>query len=201
METIRISDTVQEFNGERFYMCGNYFQHKGKRLHRAVWEHHNGEIPKGYHIHHKDKDRGNNSIENLELVKSNDHLSRHMTPEKREWAKQNVKKAIEAAPKWHRSEAGREWHSEHSKKAWESRKPTEYVCDFCGRKYESLNISHIGNHFCSNNCKAAFRRNSGVDNETRVCVKCGEQFVTNKYSKARFCSLTCARHSRKWRNE
>lgn len=201
METIRISETVQEFNGERFYMCGNYFQHKGKRLHRAVWEHHNGEIPKGYHIHHKDGDRSNNSIDNLALVESSDHLSGHMTPEKREWAKQNIKKAIEAAPKWHRSKAGLEWHSEHSKNAWESRKPTEYVCDFCGKKYESLNISYTGNHFCSNNCKSAFRRKSGVDNEMRVCAKCGEQFVTNKYSKAKFCSAICARHSRKWRNE
>ena len=27
-----LSDTIQVFNGERFYLCGNYFQHKGKRL-------------------------------------------------------------------------------------------------------------------------------------------------------------------------
>ena len=31
-----------------------------KRLHRCVWEYYNGEIPKGYHIHHKDNDKSNN---------------------------------------------------------------------------------------------------------------------------------------------
>lgn len=199
METIRISETIQEFNGERFYMCGNYFQHRGRRLHRCVWEYHFGEIPQGYHIHHKDGDRHNNNISNLALVESKEHLSKHMTKEKREQAKENIQKAIEVAPKWHGSEKGRKWHSEHSKKAWEDRKLIGYVCDFCGKHYETLNISHTGNHFCSNNCKAAFRRRSGVDNVTRECEKCEKLFVTNKYSKARYCSCLCARHSRKWR--
>lgn len=199
METIRISETVQEFNGERFYICGNYFQHRGKRLHRYVWEYHNGAIPKGYHIHHKDGDRTNNDISNLVLVEAKEHLSGHMTKEKREQSRKNVQKAIAKAPEWHRSEEGRQWHSEHSKKTWEDREPTEYVCDFCGKKYSTLKLAHTGNHFCSNNCKASFRRHSGVDNETRQCEKCGKDFVTNKYSKGRYCSLICARHSRHWR--
>lgn len=199
METNRISDTIQEFNGERFYMCGQYFQHKGKRLHRCVWEYHFGEIPKGYHIHHKDGDRSNNDISNLELVESFDHLSGHMNEEKRAMSRKNMKKAIAKAPEWHRSEEGKKWHSDHIKRVWENRKSMEYVCDNCGKTYESMNISHSGNHFCSNSCKSAFRRKSGADNETRSCLKCGQPFVTNKYSKARYCSCLCARHSRKWR--
>ena len=199
METIKISDSIQEFNGERFYLCGNYFQHKGKRLHRCVWEYHNGIIPKGYHVHHKDGNRQNNSISNLALLESKDHLKGHMTEEKRENLKENIKKAIAKAPEWHRSEEGRKWHSHHGKKVWDDRKPTQYVCDACGKKFESLNISYTGNHFCSNNCKASFRRKSGVDNETRVCEKCGKPFITNRYSKAKYCSCLCARHSRKWK--
>ena len=68
MEVKVISNTVQKFNGESYYLCGQYFQRKGKRLHRTVWEFHNGTIPKGYHVHHKDGNRSNNAIENLTLM-------------------------------------------------------------------------------------------------------------------------------------
>lgn len=84
MQVSKISDTIQEFAGERFYLCGLYFQRKGKRLHREVWKYHRGEIPKGFHVHHKDGDRSNNQIENLLLVEKSEHLSMHMTPEKKE---------------------------------------------------------------------------------------------------------------------
>lgn len=41
---------------------------KYKRLHRAVWEWHNGEIQEGMQIDHLDRDKSNNRIENLRLV-------------------------------------------------------------------------------------------------------------------------------------
>ena len=62
-----ISETKQEFNGVVYYKCGEYYQRKGIRLHREVWKYHNGEIPKGYHVHHIDSNKNNNSIDNLEL--------------------------------------------------------------------------------------------------------------------------------------
>lgn len=51
----------------------------GKRhlKHRYVWEQHNGRIPKGYEIHHKDGDTHNNDIENLEMLSIHDHRSIH----------------------------------------------------------------------------------------------------------------------------
>ena len=199
METRIISETTQEFNGERYYRCGAYYQRKGKRLHRVVWEYHNGEIPKGYHIHHKDGDRNNNDISNLELKEAKEHLSEHMTSEKKNIARDNIQKAISEAPKWHGSKEGKEWHSKHAKEYWENAKPMKYTCDYCGKEFETTNVYKKGNHFCSNNCKSAYRHKSGVDNVTRICEKCGKEFVTNKYSKTRYCSLLCARHSRKWK--
>lgn len=202
METKVIDGKIQEFNGERFYLCGSYLQHKGRRLHRVVWEYHNGEIPKGHHVHHIDGNRLNNSIENLILVTAKDHMSHHMKSEDRkEQSRINIKKAIEKAPEWHGSEEGKKWHSEQSKDTWGKREPVEYECDYCQKKYKSLNISYTGNHFCSNNCREAFRRKSGIDNEERICALCGAVFTANKYSKHRFCSLMCARHSRKWRRD
>lgn len=197
MEVQRISNTVQKFNGESYYSCGQYFQRKGRRLHREVWQYHNGEIPKGYHVHHKDGDRANNDISNLELLFAGDHLSQHMnSEERREQARKNVQKAIAAAPKWHKSEAGRAWHAQHAKEVWEEREPQEITCVYCGKKYSTLQVRQVGNHFCSNNCKSAYRRRLGVDNEERICAMCGAPFVTNKYSKIKYCGRDCARKAR-----
>lgn len=199
MEVQVISDTVQRFNGVSYYKCGFYFQKKGKRLHREVWEFHNGEIPQGYHVHHKDGNRSNNSIDNLALVLGKEHLSEHMKDETRkEYARKAIKKAIEQAPKWHRSAEGREWHSQQGKEAWEHREINTYTCLQCGRTYQTKSVYGKNiNHFCSNNCKAAYRRASGVDNEERICPICGKTFVVNKYSKTKTCSRECGLE-RRW---
>ena len=51
----------------------------GKRYlkHRYIWEQHNGPIPDGYEVHHKDLDSHNNDIANLELMAVHDHRSYH----------------------------------------------------------------------------------------------------------------------------
>ena len=36
-----------------------------------------GEIPKGYHVHHKDKNRDNNSPDNIEALPPKEHFKRH----------------------------------------------------------------------------------------------------------------------------
>lgn len=46
-------------------------------LHRYVWEKNFGEIPKGYEIHHKDKNKLNWSIDNLELIEIEKHHRKH----------------------------------------------------------------------------------------------------------------------------
>lgn len=42
-----------------------------------VWINENGEIPKGYVIHHKDKDTLNDTIENLQCLSRKDHINIH----------------------------------------------------------------------------------------------------------------------------
>jgi hypothetical protein len=44
---------------------------------RKVWERVNGDIPKGYHIHHIDGNHYNNSIDNLKLVTQEEHFWIH----------------------------------------------------------------------------------------------------------------------------
>ena len=60
---------------------GYYGCTKGKRgfLHRAVWEHNNGKIGKGWDVHHIDGDKTNNAIENLELYTKSEHAGKFAT--------------------------------------------------------------------------------------------------------------------------
>ena len=48
-----------------------------RNKHRVVWEKHNGKIPKGYVIHHKNGNKKDNSISNLECLSPKEHGKRH----------------------------------------------------------------------------------------------------------------------------
>lgn len=171
---------------------------KRQRLHVYVWEYYNSEVPKGYEVHHKDEDKYNNDISNLELLEDVEHRKVHAISLK------NNKKRLErlrkhlnevARPKaseWHKSKEGRRWHVKQGKETWVNKEPIKYLCSNCGKEFESLNsYSEESNRFCSNNCKSAWRRKKGYDNETRVCVICKNNFIANKYSKSQTCSRKC----------
>lgn len=160
MQVNVITDTIQEFNGERFYLCGSYYQHRGKRLHRAVYEYFYGKIPKGYDVHHIDENRSNNNVENLELLIRSKHHHLHMTePARVDKSKQAIKIAAEKAKEWHHSEEGKRWHAEHMKETLKNRKPKTYVCDFCGKTFSTPYTYPKGSRkFCCECCKMKARR-------------------------------------------
>lgn len=165
-----------------------------KRLHRYVYEHVNGKIPAGYQVHHIDHDKGNNEPENLELLTKSAHMRRHgeeMTDAQRQRRRDNMlDKAIPAAASWHRSDEAKEWHKSHyerMKHLLHAR--VEITCKECGKRFEG--IKNNRNVFCSNACKSAWRRKSGVDDENRKCAICGETFRVNKYAKTMCCSESC----------
>ena len=160
MTVERISDTIQKFNGVSYYKCGPYFQKKGKRLHRVVWEYHNGEIPEGYDIHHIDGDRSNNDAENLQMLPAHDHYAEHMNrPERKEKSRESVRIASEAARKWHSTPDGFQFHSKLAAEYWKNAEEREYICTYCGRRFKTKHVyGKRANRFCGNNCKAAYRR-------------------------------------------
>lgn len=170
------------------------YQGKRERLHCYVWRYFNGPVPDGFHIHHKDEDKYHNDIENLACVPVSEHTSYHSRKYLSEHRKEAVQRINEIRPlasQWHRSQEGRKWHSKHGVEMYKTMQKQEYTCQFCGKKFVSLPVG--GNHkFCSNNCKSAARRKSGVDNEMRVCNVCGKEFIANKYSKTKYCSRECA---------
>lgn len=193
---------VQVFNGKEYHLYPGerYFSRHNKRLHRVVWEYYNGPIPKGCHVHHKDGNPANNEIENLELVISKSHLSKHSSenvaadPER---FLRNMHKAMEAAKEWHKSEAGREWHREHARmQGFGFDAKIKYTCDQCGKTFLDYRRAYK-HHFCSRKCCSAWRRASGLDDVTRTCEWCGKEFRSNRYKPQRFCSNACSAAHRK----
>jgi hypothetical protein len=152
----RCTVPTQEFNGKQYYLYPNerYFSKGVKRLHRVVWEHYNGKIPKGYHIHHVDGNTQNNAIENLQLIEATEHLKMEgrLRSQNKEWFESFWKAGVESAKSWHASKEGIEWHSISGKKSWESREYKTLECQQCGTHYQTR---HAGaSKYCHPNCKA-----------------------------------------------
>lgn len=73
-----------EVDGITFYEMDNgYFVGKSERegkilhLHSYLWEKENGNIPEGYEVHHIDRNRKNNSLDNLALLPMPEHRYIH----------------------------------------------------------------------------------------------------------------------------
>lgn len=76
-----MSEKYQYFNDIKFSRnqeTGYYFNRAvRKTMHRYVWEFYNGKIPAFCQVHHKDGNKDNNDIDNLELLRSGEHQKQH----------------------------------------------------------------------------------------------------------------------------
>lgn len=197
------------FNNHRFclderslyYRCSQEpFAKYPKYLHRYVWELANGKIPNGMDVHHKNHDRTNNSLSNLELLKRSEHKKHHFDflppEEKLKIKKEFITKTQEKAKAWHKSQEGKDWHREqYQKNKTKLHSKIEMNCNNC-KKIHLATKKGQQVSFCSNACKSAYRRKTGADNITKTCEKCGTKFVSNKYKKTIFCSKSCAKKKR-----
>lgn len=165
-----------------------------KWLHQYVYEKEQEEIPKGYHVHHKDNDKRNNQIDNLILLSQEEHSKMHgeykiSNPERYKKQCEHLDR-IRPDHVWPTDPVKYEEHRKALAKAMKNIKPVEYTCQNCGKTFES--VPNGVSRFCTNKCKSAYRRKSGVDNVDRICIVCGEVFSINKHTKTETCNRSCA---------
>jgi len=170
-------DRCVEFGGRRYHRRSDgYFVHEGssrtrprvrRYLHRDVWAEENGEIPKGFHIHHRDEDRGHNAIDNLFLMPHGDHARHHRLGKESPTSVSNGRAVMEAF--WSRAE-------------WKTAK-----CIVCGAEFQSRAL--VPSKFCSVKCSSEWHEPRYVP-ERKTCACCGASFVAKKRAQ-RFCSRAC----------
>lgn len=101
--------------------------------HRAVMENHLGRpLTTDEHVHHRDHDKTNNSIENLLLTTNNEHAHHHHTEA---WASGGFR---------------RKKHERATR-----------ICDQCGVSYSrspAHDRPYLAHHFCSSACMGKFRK-------------------------------------------
>lgn len=193
-------ERIQYFNGFRFVQSTDkrYFRCNKLKMsmHRYVWEYYNGTIPEGYIIHHKDGDKANNDISNLECIPRGTHSRLHgqlLTQEEREWRRNNLNiNARPAAIDWHKSEEGKKWHKEMSKYRKDNRRISKGICLQCGKDIFSYNNQGHTSKFCSGACQQKYRRQNGLNNIEKVCPVCGKIFKTDRYKPRITCGHSCA---------
>jgi len=191
-----ISDTEQEFNGDTYTVkhigrgSDGYFTNGRDKLHRIVWEYHNGHLPvgKAHHVHHIDGNKANNNSGNLELMSASEHMRLHRLADRQPLSQLARDKAAE----WHGSDKGVDWHKAHYEKHGHKlhAKTNDHNCKHCGKAFKSSRIKKA--LFCGRTCKAAARRASGVDKVAKCCENCGETFMGERFAEQRFCSRSCA---------
>jgi len=143
------------YDGIKFWKASNYYyqdiRNNGNRtkkaLHHYVWEQFNKQsVPEGYVIHHKDGNKLNNNINNLQLINDSTHRTLHLNQlhKNNEYTKknnENLRIMREKAKLWHKSPEGSKWHKENGKKHWskEKRENREIIkiCGYCGKEFKA----------------------------------------------------------------
>jgi hypothetical protein len=106
MQPTVISPTIQEFLGVRYYRHGRtgFFPRRKncpvprEMISRAVWRDAYGNIPHGWVVHHKDRDRTNNQLENLIAMAPLDHADEH-----REEAREMMRRTNPVVHRWRKA--------------------------------------------------------------------------------------------------
>ena len=180
---------------------GYYVSNHGEHMQDFVWKSfkHLDVIPEGYKVQHKDGNKANNKIPNLELVATQSETAVETSNVENEVVVEQISMTSvqEKAKSWHKSKAGRKWHSEIlTRQHKEGIFKKNLICSNCGKEF--LGEHHSGtNQFCSATCKSQYRRKNGLDLVEKICPVCDKTYMTNKFRPAKSCSRSCSSKIRK----
>ncbi len=172
----------------------NYFyaQNGKKTLHREIWKEKNGDIPKGKHIHHKDGNPLNNSIDNLECLTHKEHMLAHSILAKNDPSKDIFKTRKE----WQKSPDGLAHHRKIGKENWLKRKKFLRICNRC--KKEEWFFTLTGSNPRCKTCRSInpIKKIAAIKSPKFIpflvrCTVCNLQIFQSTKKIRLFCSKNC----------
>jgi HNH endonuclease len=185
---------IRKYFGKAFWKQKNGYWANYMPIHaqRWVWINHYGAISQGMDIHHKDGNKDNNEIENLEMMTRSDHLKRHW--QEGRFDLDQRRKQLAEARKWLSTPTGRKKQREDALESWQKREAIKLICCNCGNEFKAF---FKRAKFCSNPCNYQYRRKNSenpVQNPRKqtekTCTKCGNLFMA-AMPYALYCSTRC----------
>lgn len=195
-----VDDTHQSFNGNIFYKNQSGHFNANYAIHRAIWFYYYGAIPINYEIHHKDSNKANNDISNLQLLTKSEHKSLHnkeVIPKK--CICENCGKEFFTTNTGLTKFCSKKCFNENYKKSEENKEIRE--CVICGKKFKVFKYSVA--KCCSLSCISelalkSLHKTPKVFLE-KTCPVCGKIFRTKR--NATFCSKKCYISHKKLQSE
>ena len=203
-------DSCVTFKGRKYHRKAGGYYTTTLRLHREVWEEAFGKIPEGSHVHHRNEDKSDNRIENLQLLTRSEHAklhaeeklapyreaaliqARHVSEERRLERLRRVLVCKNCGDKYHSGSA----HPRRfcSSKCIEAARSTKFGsgkrhCEFCGKVYQP---SRRVQRYCSKACCNAAHHERAARSRSRTCVRPLRAHFDSKRANARFCRRACA---------
>ncbi len=186
----QVDENHQKFDGHLFYKNNSGHFNCNYSIHRAIWEYYYGEIPEGYDIHHRDENKSNNVISNLQPLTKSEHKTLHnknVVPKK--YTCENCGKIFFSTNTGITKFCSKKCFNENYKKSEENQEIRE--CVICGKKFKVFKYSVA--KCCSPSCisELALKTLHKPQRETleKTCPVCGEIFKTK--INAKFCSKKC----------
>lgn len=196
-----IDDNYQKFNGVLYRKNNHGHYSTGQGIHQVVYRYYCGEIPTGYEIHHKDKNKSNNDIFNLQILTKAEHQKLHnqkgnvlVRKEEITTTCANCGKIFSTRRrgiiKFCCKKCSDEYHYNRLKKRTLEEHGITKICEFCGKKFETR-FNYTQQRFCSKECSYKARRGPRVAHH-KICAFCGKEFIVNECRKNQmYCSRDC----------